>query len=55
MLSLALRPLTDSNATVAAVQQPSAAPTAPPTTPDEESDPGDGVRIIRFGVEGKRN
>jgi hypothetical protein len=54
-LSLALRPLADGNATVAAVQQPSAAPTASPSTPDEDGDPGDGVRIIRFGVEGKRN
>jgi hypothetical protein len=54
-MSLALRPLTDGNATVAAVQPPSAAPTASSSTPDEEGEPGDGVRIIRFGVEGKRN
>ncbi|SRR5258706_1904701 len=54
-LSLALRPLTDSNVTVAAVQQPATASTPAASTPDEEGEPGDGVRIIRFGVEGKRN
>lgn len=48
-LSLALRPLGDGTATVASAQQPTQ--TAPGPASNDDQTLGDGVRIIRFGVE----
>jgi pilus assembly protein CpaB len=47
-LSLALRPLSDSATAVASTQAPSQATPAPA---NDDDDVGDGVRIIRYGVE----
>jgi pilus assembly protein CpaB len=54
MLSLALRPLSDSNVAVASVQQPVVAPAQAPQSAEEDA-PGDSITVIRFGVEGSVN
>ncbi|MGZ5933911.1 MAG: Flp pilus assembly protein CpaB [Rhizomicrobium sp.] len=50
-LSLALRPLGDGTAAVASVQRPAASASAPAAAPDDDGTLGDGVKIIRYGVE----
>lgn len=56
MLSLALRPLSDGNVTVASNPHPLVAPAAPPqAAAQDDGTPGDSITVIRFGVEGSVN